>query len=50
MTSIGYGDMIPQTNIEKILSLIVMITGASTYAAIFGNLVAVIDKKNEHTA
>ena len=43
MTSIGFGDMTPMTDVEKIISLIVMIIGASTYAGIFGAFVVIID-------
>lgn len=43
MTSIGFGDMTPLTDVEKITSLIVMIIGASTYAGIFGAFVVIID-------
>ena len=43
MTSIGFGDMYPLTDVEKIIALIVMIIGASTYGAIFGSFVVIID-------
>ena len=44
MTSIGFGDMVPGTYIEKILALFVMILGASIYGDLFGRFVAIIDE------
>ena len=46
MTSIGFGDIIPLTNMEKIAALLVMIIGASTYGALFGSFVKIIDDLN----
>ena len=43
MTSIGYGDIIPLTDIERLIALIIMIVGASTYASLFGTFVSIID-------
>lgn len=47
MTSIGYGDITPLTKIEKLFSLLVMIIGATTYGALFGTFVFILDKLNE---
>jgi hyperpolarization activated cyclic nucleotide-gated potassium channel 2 len=44
MTSIGFGDIIPLTKIEKAVSLFVMIIGASTYGSLFGAFVVIIDE------
>lgn len=46
MTSIGFGDILPLTNTEKITALLVMIIGASTYAGLFGSFVNIIDDLN----
>jgi hypothetical protein len=46
MTSIGYGDIIPVTDIEKLISVFVMILGATTYASLFGTFVVIIDNLN----
>mgnify|MGYP002176941049 CR=1 FL=1 len=46
MTSIGFGDIIPITKIEKAVSLFVMIIGASTYGSLFGAFVVIIDDLN----
>ena len=43
MTSIGFGDILPLTNTEKLVALLVMIIGASTYGSLFGSFVAIID-------
>jgi hypothetical protein len=48
MTSIGYGDIYPKTDIERAFSLLVMILGATTYASLFGTFVVILDKLNEN--
>ena len=48
MTSIGYGDIFPVTNIERAMSLIVMICGATMYAGLFGTLEVLIDNIRHH--
>ena len=47
MTSIGFGDIIPLTDVEKCIALFVMIVGASTYGGLFGTFVALIDSVYE---
>jgi hypothetical protein len=47
MTSIGYGDIFPQTNVERGVSLLIMILGATTYAGLFGAFAVLIDSINE---
>lgn len=39
---VGYGDMVPQTNIEKILSIIIMILGIAFFSYIMGNFTDVL--------
>ena len=41
MTTVGYGDIIPHRQIEWILSIIVMLLGASMYAMIIGNVASI---------
>ena len=48
MTSIGYGDIFPMTNVERAMSLIVMICGATMYAGLFGTLEVLIDNIRYH--
>ena len=47
MTSIGYGDILPLTDYEKIVALFVMILGASVYGEIFGKFAASIKEFNK---
>ena len=47
MTSIAYGDVIPLAKIEFLVCIAVMILGASTYGAVFGSFVAIINEANE---
>eukprot|EP00002_Diphylleia_rotans_P027719 TRINITY_DN5567_c0_g2_i5.p1 TRINITY_DN5567_c0_g2~~TRINITY_DN5567_c0_g2_i5.p1 ORF type:complete len:1014 (+),score=197.73 TRINITY_DN5567_c0_g2_i5:27-3044(+) len=42
MTTVGFGDIVPVTNWEKIFTIITMITGVSIYATIFGNMATLI--------
>jgi hypothetical protein len=47
MTSIGYGDIYPLTDVERAFSLLIMIVGATTYGALFGTLAVIIDSMTE---
>jgi CRP-like cAMP-binding protein len=49
MTSIGYGDIIPLNNWERLISLGVMIIGSSTYAALFGAATSIYERMNAST-
>ncbi|WRH66153.1 MAG: ion transporter [Planktothrix sp. GU0601_MAG3] len=42
LTTVGYGDITPQNNIELIFAFTVMFLGASLYAFIIGNVAAII--------
>jgi len=42
MTTIGYGDITPERNLEIIFVIIVMLLGASMYAYIIGNIASLI--------
>ncbi|XP_022789268.1 potassium voltage-gated channel subfamily H member 6-like isoform X2 [Stylophora pistillata] len=42
LTSVGFGNVSPNTNPEKIFSICVMLIGSLFYAAIFGNVAAII--------
>lgn len=44
LTSVGFGNVSPNTDAEKIFSVCVMIVGALMYASIFGNLTAIIQR------
>jgi hypothetical protein len=42
MTTVGYGDIIPSRDLEFIVSMIVMLLGASMYAFIIGNVASLL--------
>ena len=42
LTTVGYGDIVAHLNYEYIFAIVVMITGASMYAFIIGNVASVI--------
>lgn len=52
MTTIGYGDITPHTNIEYGFVIVVMLLGATMYAYIIGNIASIISNidtlKNDH--
>uniref|UniRef100_A0A4W6E5T2 Potassium voltage-gated channel, subfamily H (eag-related), member 2a n=1 Tax=Lates calcarifer TaxID=8187 RepID=A0A4W6E5T2_LATCA len=50
LTSVGFGNISPNTNSEKIFSICVMLIGALMYASIFGNVSAIIQRLYSGTA
>nr|XP_043902065.1 potassium voltage-gated channel subfamily H member 6-like [Solea senegalensis] len=50
LTSVGFGNVSPNTNYEKIFSICVMLIGALMYASIFGNVSAIILRLYSGTA
>ncbi|CUT99305.1 potassium voltage gated channel subfamily H [Echinococcus multilocularis] len=50
LTSIGFGNVSPNTNAEKIFSIVVMLVGSLMYASIFGNVSAIIQRLYSGTA
>ncbi|XP_071942761.1 voltage-gated delayed rectifier potassium channel KCNH8-like [Antedon mediterranea] len=44
MTSVGFGNVSANTDAEKIFTIIVMIIGALSHAAVFGNVTALIQR------
>jgi hypothetical protein len=43
MTTVGYGDIIPGIDIEYIFALLTMLSGASLYALVIGNIASTIN-------
>ncbi|XP_028417338.1 potassium voltage-gated channel subfamily H member 6-like isoform X2 [Dendronephthya gigantea] len=50
LTSVGFGNVSPNTNAEKIFSICVMLIGSLFYAAVFGNVAAIIARLYSSTA
>ncbi len=54
MTTIGYGDIAPHTDVEYLFTIVVMLLGASMYAYIIGNIASLVSNidtlKTAHTA
>jgi len=46
LTTVGYGDIVPHTNIEKLYAVFVMILGVGFYGYLIGNVVSVITKRD----
>ncbi|KAM4624483.1 voltage-gated inwardly rectifying potassium channel KCNH6, partial [Polymixia lowei] len=44
LTSVGFGNVSPNTNSEKLFSICVMVIGSLMYASIFGNVSAIIQR------
>ncbi|XP_072106088.1 voltage-gated inwardly rectifying potassium channel KCNH6-like isoform X4 [Mobula birostris] len=50
LTSVGFGNVSPNTNSEKIFTICVMLIGSLMYASIFGNVSAIIQRLYSGTA
>ncbi|XP_071637236.1 voltage-gated inwardly rectifying potassium channel KCNH6 isoform X10 [Temnothorax longispinosus] len=50
LTSVGFGNVAPNTDAEKIFTIIVMLIGSLMYASIFGNVSAIIQRLYSGTA
>ncbi|KAK3109016.1 hypothetical protein FSP39_021204, partial [Pinctada imbricata] len=50
LTSVGFGNVSPNTNSEKIFSILIMLIGSLMYASIFGNVSAIIQRLYSGTA
>ena len=46
LTTVGYGDIVPATNIETIYSMIVMIFGVGIYGYVIGNVANILSTWN----
>ena len=44
ITSVGYGDIVPVTDIETLFAIFIMILGAGIYAMIFSNFVRCVSR------
>ncbi|XP_022903900.2 voltage-gated inwardly rectifying potassium channel KCNH6-like isoform X6 [Onthophagus taurus] len=50
LTSVGFGNVAPNTDTEKIFTILVMLIGSLMYASIFGNVSAIIQRLYSGTA
>ncbi|XP_031622923.1 potassium voltage-gated channel subfamily H member 6 isoform X2 [Contarinia nasturtii] len=50
LTSVGFGNVAPNTDFEKIFTICVMLVGSLMYASIFGNVSAIIQQLYSGTA
>lgn len=50
LTSIGFGNVSPNTDMEKVFSIVVMLVGSLMYASMFGNVGALIQRLYSGTA
>merc|ERR1711899_168285 len=50
LISVGFGNVAPNTDNEKIFSIILMLVGSLMYASIFGNVSAIIQRLYSGTA
>ncbi|KAG9508636.1 Potassium voltage-gated channel protein eag, partial [Fragariocoptes setiger] len=50
MTSVGFGNVSPETNWEKIFTIVMMVIGALLYATIFGHVTTIIQQMMSSTA
>ncbi|XP_046673581.1 potassium voltage-gated channel subfamily H member 2 isoform X4 [Homalodisca vitripennis] len=50
LTSVGFGNVAPNTDAEKVFTICVMLVGSLMYASIFGNVSAIIQRLYSGTA
>ncbi|XP_066301817.1 potassium voltage-gated channel subfamily H member 6-like isoform X2 [Branchiostoma lanceolatum] len=50
LTSVGFGNVSPNTNAEKVFCICIMLIGSLMYASIFGNVSAIIQRLYSGTA
>ncbi|CAB4062583.1 KCNH2 [Lepeophtheirus salmonis] len=50
LTSVGFGNVSPNTDVEKIFTITLMLMGSLMYASIFGNVSAIIQRLYSGTA
>lgn len=43
LTTVGYGDFVPKTELEKIICIIIMIVGIAFFSFIMGNFTDVLN-------
>jgi hypothetical protein len=46
MTGLGYGNVVPQTDLEFAVDMVIFVTGASIYANFFANFIVTIYNRN----
>ena len=46
LTTVGYGEIIPATNAQKIYAIFVMITGVGVYGYVIGNVASILSKRD----
>jgi hypothetical protein len=46
LTTVGYGEIIPTTNSQKIYAIMVMLTGVGVYGYIIGNVASILAKRD----
>lgn len=46
LTTVGYGDLVPQTHAEKIVTNIMMITGVGFFSFIMTSFIEIIKQRN----
>jgi len=49
MTGLGYGNIVPSTNLEYFVDIFIMITGSSIYAGFFADFAVEIYNQNKKT-
>lgn len=49
MTGLGFGNVVPTTDLEVLVIMPIMVTGASIYANLFANFIVSLNNKNAKT-
>ncbi|MCB9062603.1 MAG: cyclic nucleotide-binding domain-containing protein [Halobacteriovoraceae bacterium] len=48
LTTIGYGDITPTTNLSRLYTMVIMILGVGVYGLVIGNVAKLIDNADKH--
>lgn len=46
ITTVGYGDVVPQNNIQHIYAMMIMLGGVGVYGFVIGNIANILSKRN----
>jgi voltage-gated potassium channel len=46
LTTVGYGDIIPNTNSQKLFAILIMVMGVGIYGYIIGNIASILSKRD----
>ena len=49
LSTVGYGDVLPRSNLERFMAILGMVLGGGVYGIVLGNLVAIVTDVDSNT-